>query len=282
MLKAKIEAILFLTDKPMRAQAIARIVNEDVQVVRQSLLELVHDYEERQSGLEIADDNGYIIQVKDQYSAIIDEFVPMEMPVALVRTLSAIAIKQPVAQSEIIKIRGAGAYDHIKELVERDLVTKKEDGRSPMLSTTKKFQEYFRLSQDAKSLRNELRKEEKKEAQAAAEGEELPVQLPIEAVGLDAVAQFPNDSGIALPDAPKAAKATSAAKSGHDAPPEADYDDKEEELTPSKLEELFEASPDSSFVYRPADMVTTEESATGEGQTAAMPPNSDSTDSIDE
>ena len=61
-----------------------------------------------------------------------------------------------------------------------------------------------------------------------------------------------------------------------------EYDDKEEELTPSKLEELFEASPDSSFVYRPADMVTTEESATGEGQTAAMPPNSDSTDSIDE
>lgn len=286
MLKAKIEAILFLTDKPMRAQAIARIVNEDVQVVRQSLLELVHDYEERQSGLEIADDNGYIIQVKDQYSAIIDEFVPMEMPVALVRTLSAIAIKQPVAQSEIIKIRGAGAYDHIKELVERDLVTKKEDGRSPMLSTTKKFQEYFRLSQDAKSLRNELRKEEKKEVQAAAEGEGMPVQLPIEAVGLDAVAHLPSQSGIALPESPaeKTAKESQTAKSDseNEAPPEADYDDKEDELTPSQLEELFDASPDSSFVYRPANMVTTEENETGEGQTAAMPPNSDSTDSIDE
>lgn len=161
MLKSKVEAILFLTDKPMRAQAIARIVNEDVQVVRQAILDLIHDYEERASGLEIADDNGYIIQVKDEYASIIDEFVPMEMPVALIRTLSAIAIKQPVMQSEIIKIRGAGAYDHIKELMVRELIIKKEEGRSPTLSTTKKFQEYFRLSHDAKSLRTQLRKEEK-------------------------------------------------------------------------------------------------------------------------
>ncbi len=175
MLKSKVEAILFLTDKPMRAQAIARIVNEDVQVVRQAILDLIHDYEERASGLEIADDNGYIIQVKDEYASIIDEFVPMEMPVSLIRTLSAIAIKQPVPQSEIIKIRGAGAYEHIKELMTRELVIKKEDGRSPTLSTTKKFQEYFRLSHDAKSLRTQLRKEDRV---VAKEGEVGETELP--------------------------------------------------------------------------------------------------------
>ncbi len=174
MLKSKVEAILFLTDKPMRAQAIARIVNEDVQVVRQAILDLIHDYEERASGLEIADDNGYIIQVKDQYASIIDEFVPMEMPVSLIRTLSAIAIKQPVPQSEIIKIRGAGAYDHIKELMARELVIKKEEGRSPTLSTTKKFQEYFRLSHDAKSLRTQLRKEDKMASKEAGGETEIP------------------------------------------------------------------------------------------------------------
>ena len=113
-LKSKIEAVLFLTDKPLRAQAVARIVNEDVQVVRQAILELINDYETRQGGLEISDDDGYIVQVKDEYASIIDEFVPMELPTSLLRTLSAIAIKQPVAQSEIIKIRGVGAYDHIK------------------------------------------------------------------------------------------------------------------------------------------------------------------------
>lgn len=164
-LKAKIESVLFLTEKPVRAQAIARIVNEDVQIVRQAILELIHDYENRDGALEIADDDGYIIQVKDQYSSIIDEFLPMELPLALLRTLSAIALKQPVAQAEIIKIRGAGAYDHIKELLAREMINKKEDGRSPLLTTTKQFQDYFRLTQDAKSLRTELRKTDKKNVQ---------------------------------------------------------------------------------------------------------------------
>lgn len=156
-LKAKVEAALFLTEKPLRADAIARIVNADSDIVRQTIIELIHDYEARDGGLEIADDGGYIVQVKDQYTTLIDEFVPIDMPTALIRTLSAIAIKQPVMQSEIIKLRGAGAYDHIKELIIRELVNKREEGgRSPLLTTTKKFQDYFKLSKDGKSLRTFL------------------------------------------------------------------------------------------------------------------------------
>ena len=176
-LKAKIEAVLYLTDKPLRAQAIAGIVGEELQTVRQALLDLIHEYEERQGGLEIADEDGYSFQVKDQYSNLMDEFLPIEMSAAQLRTLSAIAIKQPIAQSEIIRIRGAGAYDHIKELVLRGLISKREDekARSPMLSTTKQFQEYFRLTKDGKSLRSYLKREMKKRDKAdelttAAEG----------------------------------------------------------------------------------------------------------------
>ena len=169
-LKAKVEAALFLTEKPVKASAVAKIVGEDLDKVRRTILELIRDYEERDLGLEIADDNGYIIQVKDEFATLIDEFVPLEIPTSLIRTLSAIAIKQPVMQSEIIKIRGAGAYEHIKELMERDLVNKKEEGRSPTLTTTKRFQEYFRLSKDGKSLRQILIRQDK-EAEAEMEGD---------------------------------------------------------------------------------------------------------------
>lgn len=197
-LKARIEAVLFLTDKPLRAQAIARIVNEDVQVVRQTILELIHDYESRQSGLEIADDDGYIAQVKDEYSSIINEFVPMELPMGLLRTLSAIAIKQPIPQSEIIKIRGATAYDHIKELVERELISKKEEGRSPLLSTTKKFQEYFRLSQDAKSLRHELQGQiDEQLARAKAESDAALEAAGESAIQLRIETPLPNQTNFA-------------------------------------------------------------------------------------
>jgi segregation and condensation protein B len=176
-IKAKVEAILFLTDKPLRAAAIARIVNADVQVVRQTLLELIHEYEQREGALEIAQDNGYIIEVKPEYGSLMEEFFPIEMSAALLRTLSAIAIKQPVPQSEIIRIRGAGAYDHIRELIKRELISKKEDGRSPQLSTTKRFQEYFRLTNDGQSLRKHLRKQDK--LMPAPSGEDAQLALPL-------------------------------------------------------------------------------------------------------
>ena len=251
-LKSKIEAILFLSDKPIKAAAIARIVSEDVQVVRQSLLELIHDYEERDGGLEITDDDGYLIQVRDAYAAIVDEFAPMEMPVALVRTLSAIAIKQPVAQSEIIKIRGAGAYDHIKELILRDLISKKEEGgRSPMLGTTKKFQEYFRLTQDAKMLRTQL-SDETKAARKAAEGESgdesdhggdfAPLDHEQEiAARAGVVAEHTEGS----PDIAEALEIAGAAEASDEGESELRLESKID------LEKVFATSPDASFVFRP-------------------------------
>ncbi len=182
-LKAKIEAVLFMTEKPLRAQAIAGIVGEDVQVVRQALLDLIHEYEERQGGLEIADEEGYSFQVKDSFSNLMDEFLPIEMTNAVLRTLSAIAIKQPIPQAEIIKVRGASAYDHIKELVSRELILKREDekSRSPMLSTTKKFQEYFRLTKDGKSLRQYLKRQMKKKDKE----EQLSLFTPAEGAAIE-------------------------------------------------------------------------------------------------
>jgi segregation and condensation protein B len=176
-LKARVEAVLFLTDKPLAAAAIAQLVNVDVQDVRQSILELIHDYEERNSALEIADDGGYMMQVKDEYATFANDLAPIDLPVSIVRTLSAIAIKQPVLQSEIVRIRGAGAYDHIKELLEKELITKKEEGRSALLSTTKKFQEYFRLSQDAKALRDRLKEQDKTQPQEVAAAESTEAQM---------------------------------------------------------------------------------------------------------
>ncbi len=172
-IKAKVEAVLFMSDKPMRAQAIARLIGEDVDVVRRVLIELVQEYEERDSGLEIAQDNGYLIQVKDAYAPFADEMAPLDFSVAVLRTLGAIAIRQPVEQSEIIKIRGAGAYAHVRELLERQLVGKREEGRSPLLTTTRRFQEYFRLTSGAKDWRKYFKKlEAARKSQEAKSREE--------------------------------------------------------------------------------------------------------------
>lgn len=195
-LKRQIEALLFLTDKPLKTQVIARTINQDVQQVRQAMLELINDYEARDGAIEIADEDGYMMQVKDEFSNLVDEFAPFEMPTSLVRTLSAIAIKQPVMQSEIIKLRGAGAYDHIKELMIRELVHRKEEGRSPILTTTKKFQEYFRLSKDGQTWRKVMEKTGGEKEVAAVPEEfasalDQPVQLAVfDASPVDAATSF--------------------------------------------------------------------------------------------
>ncbi len=192
-LKSRVEAVLFLTDKPVVAAVVAKLVNEDVQLVRQAIMQLIYDYEQRDCALEISDDDdGYMMQVKDEFANLANDLAPIDLPVAVVRTLSAIAIKQPVMQSEIVRIRGAGAYEHITALLEKELITKKEEGRSHLLSTTKKFQEYFRLSQDAKALRTQL-KEQDKEEKLDESGHQLEPPLesqsPLEPIGTEIASQ---------------------------------------------------------------------------------------------
>ena len=154
--------------------------------IQSALVQLIQEYEDRNGGLEIATDDGYIIQVKTQYLNIVTDMMPLELNPGPMRTLSAVALKEPVLQSEIIDMRGSGAYDHINELVEMDLVTKKPQGLSYTLKTTKKFQQYFRLTQDANKIREKLQEEalrraKEKEAKKLAEAEAESVSVVVEA-----------------------------------------------------------------------------------------------------
>ena len=187
-LKAQVEAVLFVIDTPLKTGAIAKMLNASYDDVQSALVQLIQEYEDRNGGLEIGTDDGYIIQVKTQYLNIVTDMMPLELNPGPMRTLSAIALKEPVLQSLIIDMRGSGAYDHINELVELELITKKPQGLSYILKTTKKFQQYFRLTQDANKIREKLqeeatrlakekeKKKEEEEALALQTQEAVPVE----------------------------------------------------------------------------------------------------------
>lgn len=158
-LKAQVEAILFITDMPLKTGAISKMLNASYDDVQSALVQLIQEYEDRNGGLEIGTDDGYIIQVKTQYLNIVTDMMPLELNPGPTRTLSAIALKEPVLQAEIIDMRGSGAYDHINELVELELITKKPQGLSYMLKTTNKFKQYFRLTPDASKIKEKLQEE---------------------------------------------------------------------------------------------------------------------------
>lgn len=153
-LKAKIETVLFITARAMTIEEISKILNTDPVEVESVMLDLIMDYASRESALEIDDEDGYIIQVRQEHMDIVEKLVPVELKSSVLKTLSIIALKGPLKQSLLIQLRGQAAYYHIQELLEKGLITRKreKEGRSYIIRTTNKFSEYFKLKGDTKAL----------------------------------------------------------------------------------------------------------------------------------
>ena len=152
-LKSKIEAVLYITSKAMQPIDIAEILGVTEEEVESALLDLMFDYSSRNGALEIDDEDGYIIQVRAEHMDIVEKLCPVELSPAILKTLTVIALKEPIRQSYLKEIRPS-AYEHIAELLEQGLISRSKDknGRSFNIRTTKKFQEYFKLKGDIKAL----------------------------------------------------------------------------------------------------------------------------------
>lgn len=152
-IKAKVEAVLFITSRAMQPNEIAQILELDEEAVENALLDLVFDYSSRNGALEIDDEDGYIIQVRAEHMDIVEKLCPVELSPAVLKTLTVIALKEPIRQTTLKELRSS-AYEHIAELMEQGLISRSKDknGRSYNIRTTKKFQEYFKLKGDIKAL----------------------------------------------------------------------------------------------------------------------------------
>jgi segregation and condensation protein B len=171
-LKGMIETVLFVTSQPLSPLDIAQIVEADIDAVEEAIMELMNDYAFRgDSAMEIDDTDGYILQIREEYKFVLDKMVPMELSQGALRTLSAIAIKAPVLQSDLVDMRGSSVYEHIPELLAKKLITKRREGRSYRLNVTKGFYEYFKLVGDKKELQivMALMGREEKDPEAPAE-----------------------------------------------------------------------------------------------------------------
>lgn len=149
-LKPYVEAALFATAKPIGLDELADMLGEGKRKVSIALNRLIEDYASRpHSALEIdASDAGYILAVKTSYGKVVERLVPMELSQGALRTLSLIAVKQPIVQTDLIELRGSTAYDHIKELLEHGLIVKEPQGRSFLLKTSPKFTDYFKVDKE--------------------------------------------------------------------------------------------------------------------------------------
>lgn len=149
-LTAKIEAILYLKGQPLSVSELTELAQCERAQVKDALIELMSDYARRDSALEVIEtSNGYSLQLRETYSDLMDSLIPPELGVGALRTLAAIALKGGISQTDLVELRGSGAYQQVQELVEMGFVRKRRqpETRSYWLQVTSKFHQYFQLDE---------------------------------------------------------------------------------------------------------------------------------------
>jgi len=148
-LKQKVEAVLYLKGQPMNLTAIAEALGCEIEDAEMGLIDLISEYAHRDSALEIVEtDIGFSLRLRSEFEDLVHKLIPVDLGRGALRTLAAIALKKNIVQSELIELRGAGAYQHVQELVEQGFVRKKrqaDGGRSSILQVTTKFHQYFEI-----------------------------------------------------------------------------------------------------------------------------------------
>src|SRR3989338_6667652 len=143
--KRVIEAALFTSHGDVQIKELAKIININVAETRVLVNELIHEYEAKDTSLEIRDGaEGVRMGVKEKYDSHVAHMAASpELHKGIMKTLAYIAYRQPVRQAEVVNFRNSKAYEHIKVLKEKGFIRKEKKGITFVLYTTSKFREYF-------------------------------------------------------------------------------------------------------------------------------------------
>jgi len=153
-LKNIIESLLFVAEEPLGIEQIKQVLSlPDTKMIRQTLTELITDYEGRQGAFtlhEVA--GGYQFRSRPEYVPWIKRLLqpkPSRLSKAALETLAIIAYKQPMIRSDIEHLRGVDCGGVLRMLLERKLIRvlgrKEIPGRPLIYATTKQFLQVFDL-----------------------------------------------------------------------------------------------------------------------------------------
>jgi len=158
---ALLEAALYVAGRPLDLKTLASVLKtrskKKVQKLAQQLAEA---YRSRDTALELLalEDERYVLQLKPEYTPEVRRLaVRPLLSVGPLKTLSYIAYRQPVPQKQVIDVRGQHVYDHLKQLEDLELITRERAGRSKVIRTTGFFADYFGLSHDLRTMKQQLK-----------------------------------------------------------------------------------------------------------------------------
>jgi segregation and condensation protein B len=156
---ARIEAALYSAGRPLNFDELIRAsgTNSKEKTMR-VVSDLVKKTKSTFKAIEIAqlEDGTFVFQLKPEYTPLIRKFAQHPIvPSSALKTLSYIAYEQPVTSKRLVQIRGSQVYSHVKELEQLQFIEHENLGRLKVYRTTKKFQDYFGIT-DLNSMKSKL------------------------------------------------------------------------------------------------------------------------------
>ncbi len=142
------EAALFASGRPMSADEVSKAIGvSSIGLVDRLLDELAREYQHADTALFISKTGSkYTMGLREPYASKLGGLAGRpELSKGALRTLAYISKNEPVLQSQIVKALGSSVYGHVHELMDKEFIAAKREGRSRRLTLTQRFMEYFEI-----------------------------------------------------------------------------------------------------------------------------------------
>ena len=153
--KNQVEASLYVAGRPLSIEELSTKLEISKKETEELVNEIAFNYLDRSTAIVINRvGEKYQMGIKSEYVEKVSKFAKGgAIAEKYLRTLTIIALKQPILKSLLIKIRGSGAYEHVKYLLDQEFVSAVKKGRSYELTTTEKYAEMFGLPKNIEEMK---------------------------------------------------------------------------------------------------------------------------------
>ena len=154
VLRGTLEALLFVTDEPLPASRVAKLLDRGEADVVDALTELADEYERDERGFQLREvAGGWRLYTHPAFHHVIETMIlswdTRRLSQAALEALAVIAYHQPVARQGVNAVRGVNSEGVISSLVEKGLVREvgrdRNQGNAVIYGTTRTFLEKFGL-----------------------------------------------------------------------------------------------------------------------------------------
>jgi len=163
---ARLESALYSAGSPLTVEELIKASGtESRQKTLDVLDSIIKKMKSTFKAIEIVNlpDGSYVFQIKPEYSSSVRKYASKPLlSRATQKTLSYVALEQPISSKQLLEVRGSGVYTLLIELRQLNFIEHQSVGRLRIYSTTEKFQKYLGIEGDVNALKQKLFKKIRK------------------------------------------------------------------------------------------------------------------------